>query len=258
MHGRDRRISNFCLNCCPKSVEMLNLIPRVSLLCLQWRQRRETLGTRLWKCYVDNSFCIIKKDPSLPQRTQQFGSWHFLHYWTIEQENNDQIPFLHSIVIIFISLHILRIFTSFIVLPVEDHSSSGRKLAIFNIFSQRMPIQVFYPRQLQLGSTDSRPITSLVSWPMTSMTGVLIASTDVTQITWLRLSKRQSMSSQADLLRTTLTWMIILYFLYSLHKICVFIFCWWQFFLFSINVTQHFLKTSLCSSLKLCINSCFA
>ena len=136
-------------------------------------------------------------------------------------------------------------------------SSSGRKLAIFNIFSQRMPIQVFYPSQLQLGSTDSRPITSLISWPMTSMTGVLIASTDVTQITWLwrwlqlRLSKRQSVSSQSVLLRTTLTQMII-------HKIRDFIFCWWQFFLFSINMTQHFLKTSLCSSLKLCINSCFA
>ena len=52
---------------------------------------------------------------------------------------------------------------------------------------------------------------------MTSTTGVLIVSTDVTQITWLwrwlplRLSKRQSMSSQTVLLRTTLTRTIVLY-----------------------------------------------
>ena len=38
-------------------------------------------------------------------------------------------------VIIFISLYILRIFASFIILPVEDLSSSGRKLAaIVNVF----------------------------------------------------------------------------------------------------------------------------
>ena len=73
--------------------------------------------------------------------------------------------------------------------------------------------------QLHLGSTDSRPITSRISWPMTSTTGVLIVSTDVTQVTWLwrwlslRLSKRQSMSSQTVLLRTTLTRTIVLYFM---------------------------------------------
>ena len=75
------------------------------------------------------------------------------------------------------------------------------------------------PSQLHLGSTDSRPITSWISWPMTSTctTGDLIVSTDVTQITWLwrwlplRLSKRQSMSSQTVLLRTTLTRTIVLY-----------------------------------------------
>ena len=50
-------------------------------------------------------------------------------------------------------------------------------------------------------------------------TGVFIVSTDVTQITWLwrwlplRLSKRQSMSSQTVLLRTTLTRTIVLYFM---------------------------------------------
>ena len=68
------------------------------------------------------------------------------------------------------------------------------------------------------GSTDSRPITSRISWPMTSATGVLIVSTDVTQITWLwrwlplRFSKRQSMSSQTVFLRTTLTRTIVLLF----------------------------------------------
>ena len=73
--------------------------------------------------------------------------------------------------------------------------------------------------QLHLGSTDSRPITSRISWPITSTTGVFIVSTDVTQITWLwrwlplRLSKRQSMSSQTVLLRTTLTRTIVLYFM---------------------------------------------
>ena len=73
--------------------------------------------------------------------------------------------------------------------------------------------------QLHLGSTDSRPITSRISWPITSTTGVFIVSTDVTQITWLwrwlplRLSKRQSMSSQTVLLRTTLTRTIVLYFI---------------------------------------------
>ena len=52
---------------------------------------------------------------------------------------------------------------------------------------------------------------------MTSTTRVLMVSTDLTQITWLwrwlplRLSKRQSMSSQTVLLRTTLTRTIILY-----------------------------------------------
>ena len=52
---------------------------------------------------------------------------------------------------------------------------------------------------------------------MTSTTGVLIVSTDVTQITWLwrwlplRLSKRLSMSSQTVLLRTTVTRTIVLY-----------------------------------------------
>ena len=52
---------------------------------------------------------------------------------------------------------------------------------------------------------------------VTSTTGVLIVSTDVTQITWLwrwlplRLSKRRSMSSQTVLLRTTLTRTIVLY-----------------------------------------------
>ena len=62
-------------------------------------------------------------------------------------------------------------------------------------------------------------LTSRISWPMTSTTGVLIVSTHVTQVTWLwrwlplRLSKHQSMSSQTVLLRTTLTRTIVLHLL---------------------------------------------
>ena len=75
------------------------------------------------------------------------------------------------------------------------------------------------PDQSHQGSTDSRPITSRISWPMTSTTGVLIVFTDVTEITWLwrwlplRLSKPQSMSSQTVLLRTAFTRTIVLHFI---------------------------------------------
>ena len=85
------------------------------------------------------------------------------------------------------------------------------------VFVLNAPITVYsLHSQWQLGLTDSRPITSRLRWPITSTTRVLIPSTDVTQITWLwwwlplRLSKRQSMSPQTVLFRTTLTRTIVL------------------------------------------------
>lgn len=50
-----------------------------------------SVAPEVWKCYVDNSFCIIKKD-EIPafhvQHNQLFGSSHFLYYWTWEQWPN--------------------------------------------------------------------------------------------------------------------------------------------------------------------------
>jgi len=72
-----------------------------------------------------------------------------------------------------------------------------------------------------------QPITSQLNWQMTNNIATLLKnqnndqtlkpSTDNLQFTWLswwlllRLSKRQSMSSQAVLLRTTITRILILY-----------------------------------------------
>ncbi|XP_068735507.1 uncharacterized protein [Montipora capricornis] len=55
------------------------------------------VAPKVWKRYVDDSFCIIKKD-EIPAFHNILNSLDPHISFTIEQENNGQIPFLDTLV----------------------------------------------------------------------------------------------------------------------------------------------------------------
>ena len=56
-----------------------------------------TVPQKVWKRYVDDSFCIIKKD-EIPAFHNTLNSIDPHISFTIEQENNGQIPFLDTLI----------------------------------------------------------------------------------------------------------------------------------------------------------------
>ena len=70
--------------------------PVVANLCMKDIEESAILATtvppKVWKRYVDDSFCIIKKD-EIPTFHNTLNSMDPHISFTIEQENNGQIPF---------------------------------------------------------------------------------------------------------------------------------------------------------------------
>ena len=73
--------------------------PVVANLCMEDIEESAiialTVPPKVWKHYVDDSFCIIKKD-EIPTFHNTLNSMDPHISFTIEQENNGQIPFLDT------------------------------------------------------------------------------------------------------------------------------------------------------------------
>ena len=75
--------------------------PVVANLCMEDIEESaiiaSTVPPKVWKRYVDDSFCIIKKD-EIPTFHNTLNSMDPHISFTIEQENNGQIPFLDTLI----------------------------------------------------------------------------------------------------------------------------------------------------------------
>ena len=73
--------------------------PFVASLCIEDIEESaiiaSTVPSKVWKRYVDDSFCIIKKN-EIPAFHNTPNSMDPHISFTIEQENNGQIPFLDT------------------------------------------------------------------------------------------------------------------------------------------------------------------
>ena len=74
--------------------------PVVANLCMEDIEESaiiaSTVPPKVWKRYVDDSFCIIKKD-EIPTFHNTLNSMDPHISFTIEQENNGQIPFASTL-----------------------------------------------------------------------------------------------------------------------------------------------------------------
>ena len=77
------------------------LSPVVANLCMEDIEESAIIASivppKVWKCYVDDSFCIIKKD-EIPTFHNTLNSMDPHISFTIEQENNGQISFLDTLI----------------------------------------------------------------------------------------------------------------------------------------------------------------
>ena len=75
--------------------------PVVANLCMEEIEESaiiaSTVPPKVWKRYVDDSFCIIKKD-EIPTFHNTLNSMDSHISFTIEQENNGQISFLDTLI----------------------------------------------------------------------------------------------------------------------------------------------------------------
>ena len=82
-------------------IKQENNSPVVANLCMEDIEESAILAStvppKVWKRYVDDSFCIIKKD-EIPTFHNTLNSMDRHIFFTIEQENNGQIPFLDTLI----------------------------------------------------------------------------------------------------------------------------------------------------------------